>query len=442
MNYSLLPVLVWIHGGGHRRGCSSQSIPLLYNGTNIIAHSPVNQPLIVITVNYRLGVLADMYLKELVEENPDWPTAGNYMYLDMLSALRWIKTNIQDYGGDPNNVALFGESAGGLSVIDLGAVKGSLNLYRTAISQSSLGSPGTYSSYYNVRNALNYSYSIVQQLGCANDDQDKVILCLRNSSIDNLLTAYGNRYTRPIIDHYFFPKYPPLAIKNGMYNQDLNLIMGSNDNEIAVCYAYPDLNFNETVALLSQYIEEKFISRIVDYFQLKNCSSDRTADMNRCCAITRSILIDALFDCNIHRLYDALYLTYGLESVQNKLFWYHLNCHPECAVTRYKCVCVHTAEIPYVFGTVSDYLSVEPANCTWNYSTRTFSNEIISYWIQVAATGRPFSQWPSYIPVKREYFYITPDHEFLPMPWNRNCLVFNRIEEQGVKENFGNNSCA
>ncbi|CAF4735194.1 unnamed protein product, partial [Rotaria sp. Silwood2] len=92
----------------------------------MIAHSPANQPVIIITINFRLGVLADMYLKELFEEKSEWPTAGYYMYLDMLSALRWIKKNIHDYRGDPDNIALFGESAGGLSVIDLGGVKGSV----------------------------------------------------------------------------------------------------------------------------------------------------------------------------------------------------------------------------------------------------------------------------------------------------------------------------
>ncbi len=107
-NHFLLPVFVWIHGGSHNHGCSSQGIPLIFNGTNMIANSPPDQPVIIITINYRLGVLADMYLKELIEEDPEWPTAGNYMYLDMLSALRWIKKNIRDYGGDPTNVSLFG----------------------------------------------------------------------------------------------------------------------------------------------------------------------------------------------------------------------------------------------------------------------------------------------------------------------------------------------
>lgn len=70
-NQSLLPVIVWIHGGGLQTGCSSQSIPTLYNGTNIIANSP-QQPVTVVTINYRLGVLGDMYLPALVKEtSPD-----------------------------------------------------------------------------------------------------------------------------------------------------------------------------------------------------------------------------------------------------------------------------------------------------------------------------------------------------------------------------------
>lgn len=146
--------------------CASQSIPLLFNETNMIAHSPADQPVIIVTIEYRLGVLADMYLEELVAEDPQWPTAGNDMYLDTLSALRWIKKNIGDYRGDSDRISIFGASAGGLSVIDLGAIRGSAGLYHAAISQSGLGSPGTYSSYYNKSNALNYSQSLVQRLNC------------------------------------------------------------------------------------------------------------------------------------------------------------------------------------------------------------------------------------------------------------------------------------
>jgi len=438
-NHSLLPVFVWIHGGSHNHGCSSQSIPLIFNGTNMIAHSPPNQSVIIITINYRLGVLADMFLKELVEEDAEWPTAGNYMYLDMLSALRWIQKNIKDYGGDPSNVTLFGQSAGGLSVIDLGAVKGSTNLYRTAISQSGLGSPGTYSSYYNMSNALNYSNSVVQRLHCINDDKQKVLSCLRNSSFKDLLKAYGDRYTSPIIDNYFFPLYPPLSITKGTYN-NISLIMGSNDYEQPICFHHPHMNFNEAIALLTQSIEYKWISVIVDYYHLNNCSSERNANITRCCNIVRLILLDKIFDCDIRRIFNAFYLKYDPQYEDKKLFSYHLNCYPRCPLVPYEGVCRHSSELPFVFGTVSDVDSHKHFHCTWNNQSRIFSNEIISYWMNIATTGIPMRQWPSYHPSIPRYFYLTPDQSFLPVTWNRNCTVFDEIEAEGVLETFGNNT--
>jgi para-nitrobenzyl esterase len=435
-NSSLLPVFVWIHGGAHKIGCSSQSIPLIFNGTNMIINSPSDQPVIVITINYRLGVLADMYLQELIEEDAQWPTAGNYMYLDMLSALRWIQKNIKDYGGDPGNVTLFGQSAGGLSVIDLGAVKGSANLYRTAISQSGLSSPGTYSSYYNKSNALNYSNSVVDRLNCTNVDKQKALTCLRNSSIQDLFKAYPNRYTRPIIDNYFFPLYPPLAIKNGTYN-NISLIMGHNDYEQPICFQYPNMNFNDAIGLLTQSIEPKWIPSAVEYYHLNNCSSDRGANNTRCCDIIRLILMDQIFDCDIRRLFNAFYFKYGPQYENNKLFSYHLNCYPQCPTVAYEGICRHSSELPYVFGTISDAESQQVFNCTWDNQSRIFSNEIISQWINIATTGIPLRPWPIYDPSVPKYFYMTPDHDFLPVTWNRNCSFFDEMEAEGVLEIFG-----
>ncbi len=442
-NHSLLPVFVWIHGGGLQVGCSSQSIPLLYNGTNMIAHSPPDQPVIIVTLNYRLGVLGNMYLKELTEENPEeWPTAGNYFYLDMLSALRWINKNIQDYGGDPSNVSIFGESAGGQAAVDLGAVKGSTNLYRTATSES--GPHGNYFFYYNMSMAVSFFNKLVQQVNCTNDDKQKVVSCLRNTSIENLLTAYGPQYkTKPIIDNYFFPLYPSIAIKNGTYNKNVNLIMGNNDYEQPVCFQRPDMNFNDALSFLSGSIEQKWIPLIVDYFHLNNCSSNRNASTDRCCDIVRLILIDRQFNCNVRRIYNALYLKYGSQFEYNKLFWYHLNCHPgTCPLVpvQEKGICEHTAELPYVFGTTSGYNSIEPVNCTWDNQSRLFSNKIIAHWMNIATTGKPLEQWPNYDPLITKYYYITPDQDFSPIIWNRNCSVFDQIEEEEVLERFGNNT--
>lgn len=435
-DHSLLPVFVWIHGGAHKIGCSSQSIPLIYNGTNMITQSPSDQPVIIVTINYRLGILADMFLSELTEEDPTWPTAGNYMYLDMLSALRWINRNIKDYGGDPNNVTLFGQSAGGLSVIDLGAVKGSAGLYRTAISQSGLSSPGTYTSYYTIDEARNCSMAVVKQLNCTDPDQQIVLSCLRNASLQDLFTIYGDRYTRPIIDHYFFPLYPPAAIEKGQYN-DVGLVMGNNDYDLTLCLDHPDLNYTDAISLIRQSIEEKWIASIVDYYHLKNCSADRRANTSRCCSIVHTMATDKLFDCDMRRIFDALYSRYGPEQANNKYFAYHLNCYPQCPIVPELGICRHSAELPYVFGTISDFHSQALFNCTWDTTTRSFSNEMIAHWIHIATTGRPLSSWPSYDPSSPKHFHITPDRGFLPELWSRNCSFFNAIEAEGIRTRFG-----
>jgi carboxylesterase type B len=316
-------------------------------------------------------------------------------------------------------------------------VKGSANLYRTAISESGLGSPGTYSSYYNMSDALDYSNSVVQRLNCKNDDKQKVLLCIRNSSIQDLFQAYGSRYTRPIIDDYFFPLYPPLSIQNGTYN-NISLIMGNNDYEQSICSQHPFMTFNEAVKLLTQSVDPKWLPSIIDYYHLTTCSLNLSANNSRCCNLVRLILMDKIFDCDIRRLFNAFYFKYGSQYENNKLFSYHLNCYPKCPLVLDEGICRHSSELPYVFGTVSDADSQKPVPCTWDKQSRQFSNEVISHWINIATTGRPLNSWPNYDPSTPEYFHMTPDQGFLPITWNRNCSIFDEIEKEGVVETFGN----
>ena len=437
-NQSFYPVLVWVHGGGLKSGCSSQSIPILYNGTNIIS-SLIEQnqtAAIVVTINYRLGVFGDMYLNELVEENrSEWPTAGNYFYLDMISALRWINKNIIDYGGDPKNVLLFGESSGGNAVIDIGALKGSSNLYQRAISQS--GGAGNYIYYTNISDALRASKEVAQNVNCTTfTDKQTLLSCLRNASIQDLLTAYGYRQTQPIIDNYFFPYYPPLAIENDQYNKNLNLVIGNNDYEFTFCLDSPDMNSTDMITMLNGLLGEKWTSKIVDYFQINQCSSNRTA-VNRCCDLLRIVIGYRNFDCNVQRIYNKLYSKYNQRT---NLFWYHLDCNPgicpQLTEEEGAGICAHTTEIPYVFGTASSYNSDTALNCSWDDQSKRFSNQIILHWINTAKTGKPLDSWLSYDPSNLEYFYIRPYANFSNVNWNGNCQVFDQIEKEYVSLMF------
>ena len=121
------PVIVWIHGGSLVAGSSKER---LYDGARLAADGVV-----VVSINYRLGVLGYLAHPELSAESPAG-LSGNYGLMDQIAALQWVRQNIEAFGGDPNNVTIAGESAGGLSVIYLMASPLARGLFSKAIAQS------------------------------------------------------------------------------------------------------------------------------------------------------------------------------------------------------------------------------------------------------------------------------------------------------------------
>ena len=129
-----LPVMVWIHGGG-----------LIVDGARDPQFTPINlikNGVIVVTVDYRLGSLGFFATKELIEEaKAKGESVGNYGTMDQIASLKWVKKNIQAFGGDPNNVTIFGQSAGGRSVTWLMVSDAAKGLFHKAIAQSAQQSP-------------------------------------------------------------------------------------------------------------------------------------------------------------------------------------------------------------------------------------------------------------------------------------------------------------
>src|SRR5262249_44120038 len=134
-----MPVLVFIHGGYFQQGSSADTFGGLYtyDGAYIAAH----QPVVVVTINYRLGALGFLASPALTASDPDH-RAGNYGLLDQVAALRWVQTNIAAFGGDPARVMLFGQSAGGYSVCNLLASPAAAGLFSRALIESGGCVPG------------------------------------------------------------------------------------------------------------------------------------------------------------------------------------------------------------------------------------------------------------------------------------------------------------
>lgn len=121
------PVMVWIHGGGFLTGSGSQ---LIYSGRELAANGDV----VVVTINYRLGVLGFLHLNDLIPESLG--ISSNNGLLDQIEALKWVKSNIEQFGGNPNDITLFGESAGAMSIATLLACPSAQGLFQRAILQS------------------------------------------------------------------------------------------------------------------------------------------------------------------------------------------------------------------------------------------------------------------------------------------------------------------
>jgi para-nitrobenzyl esterase len=130
---SKLPVMVWIHGGSFVGGSGS--------GAGTAGDAFVKQGVILVTINYRLGRLGHFAHPALSKENPE-EFKGSYAYMDQIAALKWIQENISAFGGDPNNVTIFGFSAGGVSVHSLLTIPAAKGLFHKAISHSGGGRDG------------------------------------------------------------------------------------------------------------------------------------------------------------------------------------------------------------------------------------------------------------------------------------------------------------
>jgi para-nitrobenzyl esterase len=120
------PVMVWLHGGGFVNGTGATP---WYDGANLVTRGDV----VVVSINYRLGVLGWLHLGEI---DPSFASSGNNGLLDQIAALDWVQRNIASFGGNPDDVTIFGESAGGMSVATLLGTPRAAGLFHKAIPQS------------------------------------------------------------------------------------------------------------------------------------------------------------------------------------------------------------------------------------------------------------------------------------------------------------------
>ena len=208
-----LPVMVWIHGGAFSTGTGNS-----YDGAALAADG-----VIVVTINYRLGYLGFLTAPALDLENAS-RASGDYGLMDQQAALRWMRDNAAAFGGNPRNMTVFGESAGGQSVLDQLASPQAAGLFQRAIIES-----GAYAftlPSFSAAEAKGIRFA--QAVGCASNDA----ACLRSLPLSTILAQENGALTQfqPNTGTAILPAQPVLAIASGAFNR-VPVLQGSNRDE-------------------------------------------------------------------------------------------------------------------------------------------------------------------------------------------------------------------
>ena len=366
------PVFVWIHGGSLTSGAGSEA---MYDGARMAA----SQGMVVVTINYRLGLLGYMAHPELSAESRR-KVSGNYGLLDQIAALKWVEANIAAFGGDPDNVTIAGESAGALSVVYLMAAPAAHGLFDKAIAQSAymLSMPELRSSRYGQPAAEAVGVWLQGQLG------RRSLAELRAMDAQELSTAAPPTGYIPwgTIDGEVLPEQLVQVFDRGEQAR-VPLLVGFNEGEIRTLrFLAPPPPAD--AATYEAAIRERY-GDLADEFLALYPSTD----------IAESVLAaprDALYGWTSERMARA-------QTALGQPAFLYLFDHGYPATEEAGLHAFHAAEIPFVFGAFDRLPPRWPA-IPDTAAEHALSDAMMAYWASFARGGAPIAagqpEWPVY----------------------------------------------
>eukprot|EP00164_Ancoracysta_twista_P003011 GFYU01004013.1.p1 GENE.GFYU01004013.1~~GFYU01004013.1.p1 ORF type:complete len:621 (-),score=197.36 GFYU01004013.1:246-2057(-) len=378
---SALPVMFFIHGGAFEFGKGDSN---LYDGSYLAEKYNV----VVVNFEYRLGPFGYLALPELAAEAGGG--VGNYGFQDQQAALKFVKENIGAFGGSSDDIMIFGESAGAISVCLHLVSPESKGLFKGALMESG------FCSLHQPAHAYSIGEELVSSVGCSKAS-DK-LACMRSASTSSILAftpkkplipSLSSSFTWwPVEDKVTFMDEPFYSFGNGTFNS-VPVVAGSNADEGSL-FAYT--LFSKSVNILD-YVATCFsLCKSFKYtFQALEMYPPHLFKDNRD-QITQ-VITDYIFACPTRRLMHLI------TAKQDKGFLYRFNVTPDCPAKQgygpdpgvY-----HGSELTYVFGTGPSQ------NCTYNSKDVAVEDLMQTYWTNFAQNadvnqGTPTNfQWPSY----------------------------------------------
>ncbi len=364
-----LPVLVYLHGGGFREGSGSVAV---YDGAALAARG-----LIVVTINYRLGILGFLAHPDLSAESA-LHVSGNYGLLDQLAALSWVRHHIGAFGGDPRRVTLAGQSAGAMSIELLLRSPLARGLFQRAIIESGRGAanpPGTAAVW-----PPSLAAAELAGMRLARAHGQRSVDGLRGLSAAELLATLALdplADSEPVADGYLVPR-DIAAGDDGAAYLDVPMLVGMNADEDSAAPGYG----STTLAQLQAEVEALYGQKAYAYRQLFPADSDAQAAT----ALVRSHreLSLASLDADARRRATHARAPLRIYYFARALPWPE---HPQFGA-------FHSSEVPYVFDNLK--AAGHPETAIDEHIAAVLS----SYWVNFARTGNPngarLPAWPAY----------------------------------------------
>ncbi len=394
------PVLFWIHGGGFTGGSGATPI---YDGQHLARRGDV----VVVTINYRLGALGFLYNEAFTDS--DDATSGNYGMRDQIAALEWVRDHIGEFGGDPNNVTIFGESAGGMSVgVLLGAAEAE-GLFQRAIPQSGAGH---HALPQDVAEEVCRRYCAVLEVS----PEDAV--ALRSIPAQDMLDAQlalqadpasaglTGRYLMPfspVVEGGFLETLPVTAVRSGR-SKDVDLLCGTIEDEWTLLAAIQGVNeMDETAARGALAVtsgDADAANQLYDHYRDARAARGAGADP---LTVFDSVMTDYVFRIPSDRLLDA----HSEAGGEGRTYGYLFNQQSPAMDGRLRAP--HAIDIPFVWGTgdaMRTFIGDDP-------QTDQLSGFVMDAWISFARDGNPSTNalpgWPQYRPDQRYTMVLGPD---------------------------------
>ena len=393
-----LPVLVWIYGGGFAGGCTADPVT---DGTDL-----ARDGVIMVTTAYRVGKIGFLAHPELSAEDPNG-VSGNYGILDQIAALRWIQDNISKFGGDPEKVTIFGESAGGISVSMLCASPLAKGLFRGAISESggSFG-PTRYTTYpgenmKTLADAEQDGIAIMESVGAMTLEE------LRALPAEKFLErglAPGGGW--PIVDGYVIPDDQYSMYEKGDFN-NVDIMVGYNSDEGA------SFSRSRDAASHIKGIQDRFgpyADTLLKAYPVDGDKVGKTA---------RDLMRDVAFGWHTWS-----WCRLQAEKGGSNVFLYYFNQHPDYPADspQYGFESPHGQEVRYVFQHL-DENNLLPTD-------EQLAKTMGKYWTNFAKYGDPngpgVPAWPKFDNYNPQAMYLTGPTPFAgPVPSERSLWVAN-----------------